>query len=140
LSATELHVIEEEEMTNNVMDVVTNFLLELEKPHEGTVAELGACCSDDVQHIDEISKKWSRGRERFTDYLHAALSSVSSIKSHLTDVSITTSQDIAIVTCVLHQSYTLAGDEMSIIAPTTFVLRSEDDSWKILVMHSVPTS
>jgi len=135
-----LHVIEELEMTTNVMDVITSFLLDLENPHEGTVASLRAHCSDEVQHIDEISKKWSRGSESFTAYLEAALSSADSIKSHLTDVNVITSHDIAIVTCVLHQSYVLDGVEVAIIAPSTFVLRSENDSWKILVMHSVPTS
>ena len=94
--------------------------------------------ADDVETVDEITQKWNRGRAEVEHSLNAIQHSVSEIKSELSDFSTVVSGDMAVVTCLLNQSYVNEGQAVSIVAPTTSVLRKEGGSWKFVLMHSVP--
>jgi hypothetical protein len=46
--------------------------------------------------------------------------------------------DVGLVTFWLEQDYNLEGQRHHISAPTSAVLRWEDEAWKVAVFHSVP--
>ncbi len=94
--------------------------------------------SDDVQGVDEIARRWLRGRaavEAHTRQLEAALAD---IRSELRDIHETTWGDAGVVTCWLEQDYTLGGQRQHVSAPTTVVLRRAEGSWRAALLHAVP--
>jgi ketosteroid isomerase-like protein len=94
--------------------------------------------TDDAQGVDEISRRWIRGRADLSAYIRQLASSVSSIRTEATDVSASIFGDVGVVTCWLDQTYTLEGQEQSVSAPTTLVFRNEGGDWKLSLFHSVP--
>jgi ketosteroid isomerase-like protein len=102
------------------------------------VAAMLQVLTDDAQGVDEISRRWIRGREDVSAYIRQLASSVSSVRSEATDVSESIFGDVGVVTCWLDQTYTLGGQEQSVSAPTTIVFRNEGGDWKLSLFHSVP--
>jgi ketosteroid isomerase-like protein len=96
------------------------------------------CCWDDAQGVDEISRRWIRGRADVSAYIRQLASSVSGIRTEATDVRESIFGDVVVVTCWLDQTYMLKGQEQSVSAPTTIVFRNEDGDWKLSLFHSVP--
>ncbi len=96
--------------------------------------------ADDIEQVDELTKKWSRGKANVVAALTPLFSMVNSIKSVLSDLHATVSNDIAVVTCMLDQSYVLEGKVTTIVAPTTCVLRRDAGTWKFILIHSLPFS
>jgi len=102
------------------------------------LAALYAELSDDIQTVEELSQKWCRGRTSVEGAFDSIANEVSDITSAASDFNVTTSGDIAIVTCVLNQTYVYEGNNVAIVAPTTCVFRLEDGAWKFLLVHSIP--
>ena len=102
---------------------------------------MAALLGDDPQGVDELSGGWRRGRAALDDYL-AMLerSGIANIRSTLTDSRLVEWGDTALATMVLDQAYTLDGEDRAIHAPTTLVLRREAGTWRIVLVHTVPTS
>ncbi len=94
--------------------------------------------ADDITQIDEISKKWSRGKAEVAAIVRPMFDLVKSIKSSISDVHVQTSNDIAIVTFMLDQSYVFEGQQVAIVAPTSCVLRQEKGVWKFVLIHTMP--
>ena len=94
--------------------------------------------TDDITQIDEISKKWSRGKAEVAAVVRPMFDLVKSIKSSISDVHVQTSNDIAIVTFMLDQSYVFEGQQVAIVAPTSCVLRQEKGVWKFVLIHTMP--
>jgi uncharacterized protein (TIGR02246 family) len=94
--------------------------------------------ADDITQIDEISKKWSRGKAEVAAVVRPMFDLVKSIKSSISDVHVQTSNDIAIVTFMLDQSYVFEGQQVAIVAPTSCVLRQEKGVWKFVLIHTMP--
>ncbi len=94
--------------------------------------------ADDITQIDEISKKWSRGKAEVAAVVRPMFDLVKSIKSSISDVHVQTSNDIAIVTFMLDQSYVFEGQQVAIVAPTSCVLRQEKGVWKLVLIHTMP--
>jgi uncharacterized protein (TIGR02246 family) len=94
--------------------------------------------ADDITQIDEISKKWSRGKAEVAAVVRPMFDLVKSIKSSISDVHVQTSNDIAIVTFMLDQSYVFEGQQVAIVAPTSCVLRQERGVWKFVLIHTMP--
>ena len=94
--------------------------------------------ADDITQIDEISKKWSRGKAEVAAVVRPMFDLVKSIKSSISDVHVQTSNDIAIVTFMLDQSYVFEGQHVAIVAPTSCVLRQEKGVWKFVLIHTMP--
>ena len=94
--------------------------------------------ADDITQIDEISKKWSRGKAEVAAVVRPMFDLVKSIKSSIFDVHVQTSNDIAIVTFMLDQSYVFEGQQVAIFAPTSCVLRQEKGVWKFVLIHTMP--
>ena len=97
-----------------------------------------AMMADDITQVDEISKKWSRGKAEVAAVIRPMFDLVKSIKSSISDVHVQTSKDMAIVTFMLDQSYVYEGQQVVIVAPTSCVLRQEKGVWKFVLIHSMP--
>lgn len=97
-----------------------------------------AMMADDITQVDEISKKWSRGKADVAAVIRPMFDLVKSIKSSISDVHVQTSNDMAIVTFMLDQSYVYEGQQVVIVAPTSCVLRQEKGVWKFVLIHSMP--
>jgi ketosteroid isomerase-like protein len=122
-------------MSGQLEQVVTDFLATLDSLNVDAMLQR---LTDDAQGVDEISRRWIRGRADFSAYIRQLASSVSSVRTKATDVSESIFGDVGVVTCWLDQTYTLEGQEQSISAPTTIVFRNEDGDWKLSLFHSVP--
>jgi uncharacterized protein (TIGR02246 family) len=122
-------------MSGQLEQVVTDFLAALDSLDVDAMLQ---GLTDDAQGVDEISRRWIRGRADLSAYIRQLASSVSSIRTEVTDVSASIFGDVGVVTCWLDQTYTLEGQEQSVSAPTTIVFRNEDGDWKLSLFHSVP--
>ena len=115
--------------------LVDEMLAALDRRDAGAVM---ACMSDDVAGVDETTRSFVRGRGAMTEHLGAQLEAVSSVTSLISDWNETVVGEAAFATCVLHQSYVIGGDTITLVAPTSFAFRVEDGAWRICLFHSVP--
>jgi uncharacterized protein (TIGR02246 family) len=95
--------------------------------------------AEDAQGVDELSGGWRRGREALHEYFAQITSAgLADVRSTLSDRHTVLVGDVAIVTLVLDQTYTLQGESQTIQAPTSIVLRRQPDRWSVALVHSVP--
>jgi ketosteroid isomerase-like protein len=94
--------------------------------------------TDDAQAIDELSRRWLRGRSQIADYFKQMGAAVKDLHSELKDVRETTADATGLVTCWLEQDYTYEGKPQHISAPTTVVLRRNGSEWRLALIHSAP--
>jgi len=99
---------------------------------------LGRNFTDDAQGIDELSRKWMRGRSQLEDYFKQFGPVVKDIHSEVRDVRESTSGDTGLLTCWVEQDYTLEGKRQHTSAPTTIVLRRSGAEWRVALIHSAP--
>ena len=99
---------------------------------------VAATLATDVQGVDELSRRWMRGKGELTSYFEEMRPLLSNIKSSISDVQAVTWGDAGVVTCWLEQTYNLEGRTDSISAPTTFVFRREGEQWRVALIHSIP--
>jgi uncharacterized protein (TIGR02246 family) len=99
---------------------------------------MAAMIAEDGQGVDEISRGWMRGRDAIEQYFAQLENMVEGVSSRVSDVHVSDWGDVGAVTCVVHQTYTLGGQEQDITSPTSITLRKQGDEWKIAVFHSVP--
>ena len=92
----------------------------------------------DVQTVEELARRWMRGKGELEAYFEQMRPAISNIKSSLSDVQSVTWGDAGVVTCWLEQTYNVEGRTESISAPTTFVFRRDGEQWRVALMHSVP--
>jgi ketosteroid isomerase-like protein len=93
---------------------------------------------EDVQGVDELSRKWIRSRDAVDSHWRQALLLVDDIRTELRDVSEATFGEAGVVTCWIEQDYTLEGKAQHISGPTTILFRRRSDGWKMVLFHSVP--
>jgi ketosteroid isomerase-like protein len=93
---------------------------------------------EDAQGVDEISRRWLRGRGELDNYLRQMVGAVSGVRSELRDAQERVWDDVGVLTCWLDQDYTFEGNAQHISAPTTIVLRREGGEWKVALFHSIP--
>jgi len=119
---------------------------ELETVANGFVAALDAMdldrmmasALDDAQGIDEISRRWIRGRKELDAYMRSLMGALSNLRTELRDVEERMWGDTGMVTCWLEQDYELDGQAQHVSAPTTIVMRRQDGEWKLALFHSTP--
>ncbi len=99
---------------------------------------LGTMVDDEVQGVDEIARRWMRGRPALEGYFSQLKDTVSGVRSRMSDVQEDAWGDAGLVTFVLDQTYTLNGQEQTISAPTSIVFRRRGSDWKIVLIHTVP--
>ena len=122
-------------MSNDLKNVVIDLFAAFDKLDIESVIDR---LSDDIEQVDELTQKWSRGKAKVAEAYNALAGMVSDIKSELSDFNVITSSDMSIVTCTLHQSYMHEGNLVSIVAPTTVAFRQDGGAWKIVLIHSIP--
>jgi uncharacterized protein (TIGR02246 family) len=94
---------------------------------------------EDAQGVDELSGGWRRGRQELHEYFAQITSAgLADVRSTLSDRHMVLVGDVAIVTVVLDQTYTLRGEPQTIHSPTSIVLRRQPARWSVALVHSVP--
>ena len=96
--------------------------------------------SNDVTIVDEIGKKWLRGKAVAIETWAPILGAMQSCSSTLSDIHVDIAGDIAIVTCMLDQTYVFDGQSTTITAPTTCLIRKDNGAMKITLVHTIPFS
>jgi ketosteroid isomerase-like protein len=99
---------------------------------------LAGSLAQDAQGVDEISRRWMRGKDAIGKYFRETIGMVQDIHSMINDVHETVSGDIGFTTCWLEQDYTLEGKRTHVSAPTTLAFRREGGGWKVLLIHTIP--
>lgn len=99
---------------------------------------LGGMVDDEVQGVDEIARRWMRGRPAIEGYFSQLKDTVSDVRSRMSDIEEDAWGDAGLVTFVLDQTYTLDGQQQTISAPTSIVFRRRGSDWKIVLIHTVP--
>jgi ketosteroid isomerase-like protein len=99
---------------------------------------VGAMVDDEVQGVDEIARRWMRGRPAIEGYLAQLMDTVSDVHSRMSDVREAAWGDAGLVTFVLDQTYMLDGQQQTISAPTSIVFRRRPSGWKVVLIHTVP--
>ena len=94
--------------------------------------------ADDAQGVDEISRRWIRGKGDLDNYLRELIRAVSGVQTELRDVEERIWGEGGIVTCWLEQDYALDGDAQHVSAPTTIGFVRIDGGWKVSLFHSIP--
>ena len=94
--------------------------------------------ADDIQAVDEISRRWLRGIAEAGDYLRKLVKQVQGVRSTISNVREVVWGEAGVLTCWLEQDYTFEGTMHHISAPTTVVFRREKGAWKIAVFESIP--
>jgi ketosteroid isomerase-like protein len=94
--------------------------------------------TDDIQAVDEISRRWMRGIDEVGAYIRQLVTMVEDVHSSISNVHETTLGDSGIVTCWIDQDYTLEGKGVHVSAPTTVAFRRVSGAWKVVLFHSVP--
>src|SRR5437773_10597878 len=65
--------------------------------------------TDDAQGVDEISRRWMRGRNDLEGYLRQLTSAVADVHSELLDPEERVWREVGVLTCWLEPSYTSVG-------------------------------
>jgi ketosteroid isomerase-like protein len=100
---------------------------------------IASMLADNPQGVDELSGGWRRGRDDLREYFDTVKrSGIADIHSKLSDLHVEDWGDTALVTAVLDQSYSMGGEQTSLHAPTSIVLRRDGGAWRTALVHSVP--
>jgi hypothetical protein len=95
---------------------------------------------DDMQAVDEISRRWLRGGEEVSAYMRGLMGAVQDVHSEIIDPHEATWDETGVLTFWLEQDYTHEGNRQHVSAPSTAVLRRSGGEWKIELFHSIPLS
>jgi hypothetical protein len=124
------------EQTAVSLEAETERLLRLLDAME--LESLSAMLTEEAQSVDEITRRWTRGREAIDAYLEQLRDTVSDVHSRARDLRAVSWTDTGIVTFVLEQTYMLKGAQQTLTAPTSIVFRRIGDDWKVALIHTVP--
>ena len=94
--------------------------------------------TEDIQAVDEISRRWMRGIDELGAYVRQVVKMVEDVHTSISNVHETLLGDVGILTCWVDQDYTLEGKRQHVSAPTTVVFRREGGVWKVVLFHSLP--
>jgi ketosteroid isomerase-like protein len=102
------------------------------------VDRLRALMADDIQAVDEVRRKWVRGKSDVCAYLTNVAQDIDYVTVQVSDISVSEcGEDTQIVTFMLDQNYNAGDRGESVHAPATALLRREGDDWKVALYHSV---
>ena len=124
------------EQTATSLEAETERLLRLLDAME--LESLSAMLTEDAQSVDEITRRWTRGRGAIDAYLEQLRDTVSDVHSQARDLRTVSWTDTGIVTFVLEQTYMLKGAQQTLTAPTSIVFRRIGEDWKVALIHTVP--
>ncbi len=122
-------------MADELRSVATEFFAALDALDADRMKEM---LTGDVQSVDEISRRWLRGRGDVDTYLHEVMAAVSDVGTQLRDAEERIWGETGVLTCWIDQHYTMNGTPQHISAPTTLILRRDSGAWKLVLWHSIP--
>jgi ketosteroid isomerase-like protein len=122
-------------MPDDLRNVATDFFAALDALDADRMMEL---LTGDVQSVDEISRRWLRGRGDLDNYLREVITAVSDVRTQLRDAEERIWGETGVLTCWIDQDYTMNGTPQHISAPTTMILRRDGGAWKLVLWHSIP--
>jgi ketosteroid isomerase-like protein len=122
-------------MPDELRNVAADFFAALDALDADRMMEM---LSGDVQSVDEISRRWLRGRGDVDDYLREVITAVSDVGTQLRDAEERIWGETGVLTCWIDQDYTMNGTPQHISAPTTLILRRDGGAWKLVLWHSIP--
>ena len=122
-------------MSGELAEVATEFIAALDSLDVDRMMER---VGEDPQGVDEISRRWIRGKAELDAYLRQLAGSVSEVRTELKDTTENEWGETGVLTCWLEQSYMLDGQAQHVSAPTTIVFHREGGEWKLSLFHSVP--
>lgn len=99
---------------------------------------LGAMLTDDAQGVDQISRRWMRGRAALEAYFAQLKDMGFDSQSQLTDFRATTWDEVGLVTGVLDRTFKITDQHERSSAPASMIFRYQDGSWKLALIHTVP--
>jgi uncharacterized protein (TIGR02246 family) len=101
-------------------------------------AAVNATMASDVRAVDEISRKWLRGKDEVGAYIDQLVTMVDEVKTEWNSVDEQIWGDVGLLTCWMEQDYVLEGTKQHVSAPTSMVFRKEGGGWKVAHFHSIP--
>lgn len=122
-------------MPDDLRNVATDFFAALDALDADRMKEM---LSGDVQSVDEISRRWLRGRGDVDNQLREVITAVSDVATQLRDAEERIWGETGVLTCWIDQDYTMNGTPQHISAPTTLILRRDGGAWKLVLWHSIP--
>ena len=122
-------------MSNELEGIVRVMFEDLDKMDVDKILD---SFSQDVQWVDEFTEEWKFGKSNLEAFFSNAANSITNMKSNTSNFRTVVSGDNALVTFMLSQTYTLDGDNIDLIAPTTMAFSKENGAWKVSLLHSVP--
>jgi ketosteroid isomerase-like protein len=99
-----------------------------------------ALMTEDAQIVDEITRRWYRGKHEIGLALREIFSRLSDVHSTAEDMHSVRWGDTEVETFLLHQAYDLDGATCSVISPTCLLWRRTTEGWKLALMESIPTT
>jgi ketosteroid isomerase-like protein len=122
-------------MPDELRNVATDFFAALDALDADRMKQM---LTGDVQSVDEISRRWLRGRGDVDNYLRELITAVSDVGTQLRDAEERIWGETGVLTCWIDQDYTMNGTPQHISAPTTMILRRDGGAWKLVLFHSIP--
>ena len=122
-------------MSGELESVANGFVAALDSMDVDRILETA---TEDAQGVDEISRRWLRGRSELDSYLRQLMGAVSNVKTELRDAEERVWGDTGLLTCWLEQDYTMEGNAQHVSAPTTIAFHREGGEWKLALFHSIP--
>jgi ketosteroid isomerase-like protein len=122
-------------MAGELQGVADDFVAAIDAMDVDRLMEMTA---EDAQGIDEISRRWLRGKAELDGYLRHLMSAVSDVRTELREPDESVGGDTGVLTCWLEQDYSLEGSPQHVSAPTTMVFRRVGGEWKLALFHSIP--
>lgn len=95
--------------------------------------------ADDAQIVDELTRRWVRGRHEIGAALRELFTRVTDLQSTAEDVHVVRWGDIEVETFTLRQVYDLDDATCWVVSPTTLVWRRVGHAWKLALLSSIPT-
>jgi ketosteroid isomerase-like protein len=92
----------------------------------------------DAQLVDEISRRWVRGRPAIAEYFKNVGPQINDLHSEFSNVSEKATGDAGILTCWMEQDYTMKRKRTHISCPVTVAFRRLRGNWRISLIHAVP--
>jgi len=101
-------------------------------------ATMTAMLTEDVQGVDDLSRKWMRGKSAMNDYFKQFGPVLSDIHSDMADVRESVWGDAGLVTLWMEQDYKVNGEQQHFSGPMSVGLRREQGDWLVALIHAVP--
>lgn len=120
--------------TRSPMEAVRRFLAVFE---DGNLELMRDLCDPDVRWLDERTGDWQSGVESLIESTRSAMEGASAMRAELRDAATIDAGDHAVVSGLLLYQATWDGQSYEIPCPTTFVLRRDGETWRVVYQHAM---